>query len=32
MELTKEANRHDPTKLLNAFEKHCLGVGEINEV
>jgi len=30
MEFTDEADRLDPTRLLEVFEKHCLG--EINEV
>jgi len=30
MEFTDEADRRDSTRLLEAFEKHCLG--EINEV
>jgi len=30
MEFTEEADKRDPTRLLEAFEKHCLG--EINEV
>jgi len=30
MEFTDEVDRRDPTKLLEAFKKHCLG--EMNEV